>query len=97
MHRALVVIAFGVLLSGCGVGPGLKGNDTGGIIPYAQVDPRTAQEMAAAHCAQFGRLPKATSVDARYGGYYSFSCVLHPGPRSYARTRVRAVVTPELK
>ena len=74
MHRAAVVIAFGVLLSGCGVGPGLKGNDTGGIIPYAQVDPRTAQDMAVAHCAQFNRYPKATAVDARYGGYYSFAC-----------------------
>ncbi len=79
MHRVLV-IAGGLLLSGCGV-YGFKGNDTGGIIPYASVDTVTAQELASANCAQYGKLAKGTAVDAQYGGYYSFSCTLHPARR----------------
>jgi hypothetical protein len=70
-------IAFGLLLTACaGAGPGLTGNDTGGIIPYANFDRPQAMAMATGHCARYGKLAKATGVDARYGGYYSFSCVI---------------------
>ncbi len=37
MRHAIPLLAL-FLLSGCGVGPGLTGNDTGGIIPYANYD-----------------------------------------------------------
>jgi len=86
MRRAVPLIAL--LLSGCGTGPGLTGNDTGGIIPYANYDRAAATEMAAAHCARFNKVTKATAVDPQYGGYYSFACIWpHKATRSYATTR----------
>ena len=76
MLRAICVSSF-VLLAACaGPGPGLTGNDTGGIIPYANFSQPDAMAMAGEHCARYGRLAKATGVDPRYGGYYSFSCVI---------------------
>jgi hypothetical protein len=63
-----------VLASCAGPGPGLTGNDTGGIIPYASVSPELARDMAVEHCARYGKRPRATGVDAQYGGYYSFAC-----------------------
>lgn len=70
-------VSFALLLTACaGAGPGLTGNDTGGIIPYANFSKPEAMAMAADHCARWGRLAKATGVDPRYGGYYSFSCVI---------------------
>jgi hypothetical protein len=70
-------LSLGLLLTACaGAGPGLTGNDTGGIIPYANFDRPQAMAMASDHCARYGKLAKATGVDARYGGYYSFSCVI---------------------
>jgi hypothetical protein len=66
-----------LLLTACaGPGPGLTGNDTGGIIPYANFSKPDAMAMASDHCARYGMLAKGTGVDPRYGGYYSFSCVI---------------------
>lgn len=66
--------------------PPVKGNDTGGIIAYElarQVDPK---QIAVAHCASYGKVVKFLSVDARYGGYVSFSCRWVPyGPGGYGR------------
>ncbi len=89
MHRTLrVVIALALLLpcaasqalAGAvflGPGPGLTGNDTGGIIAYR---PDLAYpEMAAAWCARWGRLSHITSVHRRYGDYISFVCIDRPG------------------
>jgi hypothetical protein len=75
--RLLPSLAFALLLTACaGPGPGLTGNDTGGIIPYASVTRQQARDLASDHCARYGKLARATGVDARYGGYYSFSCVI---------------------
>jgi hypothetical protein len=64
-------------LTACaGPGPGLTGNDTGGIIPYASFSKAESMAMASDHCARYGKLAKGTGVDPRYGGYYSFSCVI---------------------
>ena len=82
--RALIPAMLGVAIWYSGV----RGNDTGGIIPYANYDRLTATEMAAAHCARFNKLTKATAVDPQYGGYYSFACIWpHKATRSYATTR----------
>jgi len=58
-----------------GVGPGVTGNDTGGIIVYSPDVEPVYRDIAAAHCAQWGRLSHITSVHRRYGDYISFSCI----------------------
>ncbi|MBV9955761.1 MAG: hypothetical protein JOZ70_10970, partial [Pseudolabrys sp.] len=64
-----------------GPGPGVTGNDTGGIIPYAAADPEQARDLAIQHCALYGKFPRATGVDRQYGGYYSFACRFDPNRR----------------
>jgi hypothetical protein len=61
-----------------GVGPGITGNDTGGIIPYSPDVAHVYRDLAAAHCAQWRRLSHVTSVHRRYGDYISFSCIDKP-------------------
>ena len=76
MPSRWLLLASAVLLAGCaGPGPGVTGNDTGGIIPYANFTRAQARELGANHCAMYGKLAHGRSVDARYGGYYSFACV----------------------
>lgn len=72
--RLLTSLALLASLTGC-VGPGLTGNDTGGIVPWTSVTREEARDMAFAHCARYDKIPVATGVDARPGGYYSFGCV----------------------
>jgi hypothetical protein len=57
----------------------IRGNDTGGIIPYSPGLEGTYRELAAAHCARWGRLSHVTSVHRRYGDYISFVCMDRPG------------------
>ena len=76
MLRLLCVPALLLLTACAGPGPGLTGNDTGGILPYANYSKPEAMALAADHCARYGKLVKATGVDPRYGGYYSFSYVV---------------------
>lgn len=79
MRVSTVLILAALLLSACaGPGSGVTGNDTGGIIPYANADPVMARDMASAHCAQYDKIARGTSVDPQYGGYYSFACVWNP-------------------
>jgi len=54
--------------------PAFKGNDTGGIIAYTLATQTDARQLAVAHCASYGKVVKFLAVDARYGGYLSFSC-----------------------
>jgi hypothetical protein len=61
-----------------GVGPGVTGNDTGGIIPYSPAVEHVYRELAADFCAKWGRLSHVTSVHRRYGDYISFSCIDKP-------------------
>jgi hypothetical protein len=56
------------------VGPGLTGNDTGGIINWTPEHQRVARPWAAAHCASFGKAARITSIYARYGQYIAFEC-----------------------
>lgn len=92
MHRnSLLVIALGVLLVVCtsrvslagaiflGPGPGLTGNDIGGIIPYTpELRVNDYRDMAAVWCARWGRLSHVTAVDRKYGDYVSFVCMDKP-------------------
>ncbi len=74
----VAALAAGMLAASCGVGPGLTGNDTGGIIqwtPEAQIHMR---EIAAEHCARWQKYARITSVHARYGDYIGFVCSWSP-------------------
>jgi hypothetical protein len=59
-----------------GPGPGLTGNDTGGIISYSpDLEKGVYREMATNWCARWDRLSHVTSVHRRYGDYVSFVCI----------------------
>jgi len=81
-----MALALGVTLGAGGIalanlvgpGPGLTGNDTGGIIPYSPAVEPIYRDMAAAHCARWGRLSHVTSVHRKYGDYISFVCIDKP-------------------
>ena len=80
---ALSLAAAGTALAGVagltGPGPGITGNDTGGIMPYSPALEGNYQQMAQAYCAQWGRLSHVTSVHRVYGDYISFVCMDKPG------------------
>ena len=80
--RASLAAGCALLVVACaGPGAGVTGNDTGGIIPYAAVEPHQVPDLAIQHCAQYGKYPRATGVDRQYGGYYSFACRFDPNRR----------------
>jgi hypothetical protein len=62
-----------------GPGPGITGNDTGGIFPYSPAVDGLYQQIAEGYCARWGRLGKVTSVHRQYGDYVSFVCFDRPG------------------
>jgi hypothetical protein len=61
-----------------GPGPGITGNDTGGIIPYSPAVAGIYRQLAANYCASWGRLSHITSVHRRYGDYIGFVCIDKP-------------------
>jgi hypothetical protein len=66
------------LASFTGPGPGITGNDTGGIIPYSPAVAGIYRQLAADYCASWGRLSHVTSVHRRYGDYIGFVCIDKP-------------------
>ena len=62
-----------------GPGPGVTGNDTGGIFPYSPAVEGSYKEIAEGYCSRWGRLAKVTSVHRTYGDYVSFVCYDRPG------------------
>jgi hypothetical protein len=62
-----------------GPGPGLTGNDTGGIIAYKpDLEKRIYAVMAQDWCARWGRLSHITSTPRVYGYYVGFVCIDRP-------------------
>ena len=70
-------MAFGADFAG--PGPGITGNNTGGIFPYRPGLPGDYQLVAESFCARYGRLGKVTSIHRIYGDYVSFVCYDRPG------------------
>jgi len=64
--------AFGAGFAG--PGPGITGNNTGGIFPYSPAPDGDYQQIAESFCARYGRLGKITSIHRIYGDYVSFVC-----------------------
>ncbi|HTV37112.1 MAG TPA: hypothetical protein VMF12_11845 [Xanthobacteraceae bacterium] len=78
---SLVALALGAGVANAafgGPGPGITGNNTGGIIPYSPDIKHVYRQMAADYCASWGRLSHVTSVHRRYGEYISFVCIDKP-------------------
>ena len=69
----------------------VKGNDTGGIIPWSCETETVAQQMAGTHCATFNKYARITSVTRQYGDYIAFACLWTPyvAPYQLPATRVR--------
>jgi hypothetical protein len=83
--KALLAIAMFLTLTACmGPGPGLTGNDTGGIIPYPLVASQSvasatservvAARIAEAHCARHNKRFVDLYIRRQYGEYVSFTC-----------------------
>jgi hypothetical protein len=92
MQRKLIVVVAVALVVACanraaqagavflGPGPGLTGNDTGGIITYAPgLQSGAYRQMAANWCARWWRLSHITSMHRHYGDYVGFVCIDRPG------------------
>jgi hypothetical protein len=58
----------------------IKGNDTGGIIPWSPWVKHTYRTMAADFCAQYYKVAHITSVHPWYGDFVGFTCAF---PRHY--------------
>jgi hypothetical protein len=80
---ALAVAALAALSSGpspahagaAGPGPGVTGNDTGGIIQWTPAIAYSYKAIAVAHCARWRRYAGISSVRHVYGNYIGFQCV----------------------
>lgn len=81
LASSVILNAFVVLGSAsahdgiAGPGPGLTANDTGGIIQWTPEADRAYKDIAAAHCARFGRYAGISSIHRVYGDYVGFRCI----------------------
>ena len=85
-----LVLALGIVLGAgatvwasngefAGPGPGVTGNDTGGIFPYSPAVEGIYEQMASDYCARWARFAKVTSIHRKYGDYVTFVCIDRPG------------------
>jgi hypothetical protein len=58
-----------------GPGPGVTGNDVGGIIQWAPGIGRSYREIAVEHCARYGAYAGISSLRHSYGNYIGFRCI----------------------
>ena len=54
----------------------IRGNDTGGIIPWSPAVDDVYREVAAEHCATYNKIAHITSVRHDYGEYIGFECLI---------------------
>jgi len=73
-----VPLATVLIAAFIGVGRGVTGNDTGGIIPWTPENERDAPALAQAHCARYNKYARATSIVRQPGYYIGFECVWSP-------------------
>jgi hypothetical protein len=86
--RAMVLAAVGLTLllapAGARAQAFVQGNDTGGIISWSCENEVASPQLAAAHCAAYGKYPRITSVTRQYGDYIGFNCLWHPHINRFA-------------
>jgi len=85
--RTLIAVALACGLVGCATGPGLTGNSAGGIIPWSPENDAVANEWAAQHCAQYGKVPVMRRGLRRYGEYIAFDCEFPKSGPSFRYSR----------
>ena len=76
-----LVIVFAIVLAApaaAGWFDVAKGNDTGGIIPWADPPP-AYRDIAMRHCANYNKVGVVTSVPHQYGDYAGFICTFPQG------------------
>jgi hypothetical protein len=87
-NKLLLAACAALLVSAAQAGPAgpyvLRGNDTGGIIPYTPAPRSAFLDIAAIHCARYNKLARITSIHRRYGDYVAFACAFD---RSYDPVR----------
>jgi hypothetical protein len=76
---ALAIVLF-ASTAHAGWAYGIKGNDTGGIIPWSPWVKYTYRTIAADFCAQYYKVAHITSVHPWYGDFVGFTCAF---PRHY--------------
>jgi hypothetical protein len=82
---ALSVIGVACALSAAGAAAqDVKGNDTGGIIPWSCDNEIDAPRIAADFCAGWSKYPRITSVHRQYGDYIAFNCLWNPRMARFA-------------
>lgn len=69
--RAVAGATLGVFIW---YGSGVKGNDTGGIIPWSPGIEEVALARAASHCMRYSKYAVITSVHPWPGDYIGFVC-----------------------
>jgi hypothetical protein len=69
------IVALASFPAHAGPGPGLTGNDTGGIIQWTPDIDYIYKEIAVAHCARWNRYAGISGVHRIYGDYIGFRCV----------------------
>jgi hypothetical protein len=80
---SMIGVAFAVSATGA-LAQNVKGNDTGGIIAWSCENEVAAPQIAAAHCAGWGKYPRISSVHRQYGDYIAFNCLWNPRMARYA-------------
>lgn len=80
MFRVQLLAVVAALTSACaGPGPGVTGNNMGGIIPWSPANESFAFDLSDAHCGQYGKIGWVTSVYRQPGHYIGFACRFPPG------------------
>ncbi len=75
LHAALALGPSTAHAGAAGPGPGVTGNDTGGIIQWTPEAAGAYKWIAVAHCARFNRFAGISSVRRGYGNYIAFRCI----------------------
>jgi len=75
LHRSAVRAFSGMTLATLfWFGSAVKGNDTGGIIPWSPDTEYHALELAAHHCHRYGKYAAITSINPAPGNFIGFVC-----------------------
>ena len=93
-RNAIPFAVLGVLLLSCAGADanilagvyGIKGNDTGGIIPWSPANEHAALDIATERCAWFNKFALITTVHRVSGDYIVYQCRFdQPSGRHRAR------------